>query len=138
MTEEKTLKAGAIILSSEQKGHVALLFRGKQGDRSFPKGHTDLGEEASDTMVREIKEETGLIVREIEKLPDLEYDHANGGTVSIRMFLVISEDDSLLKLEFPADKIEWIKYTDVIDKLTYENLKQYFSSIIPKIEKSLL
>lgn len=138
MTEEKTLKAGAIILSSENKDCVALLFRGKQGDWSFPKGHVESGEDTTNTMFREIKEETGLVVQLIEELPNLEYVNTSGEGVLIKMFLVISEDDSQSKLEFPTDKIEWVKYTDVINKLTYENLKQYFLSIIPRIEKNLL
>ena len=39
--KEKILKAGAIILSSENDGKIALLYRGNQSGWSFPKGHVD-------------------------------------------------------------------------------------------------
>ncbi|MHB1316543.1 MAG: NUDIX domain-containing protein [Minisyncoccota bacterium] len=133
MTVEKTLKAGAIILSATDKHKVALLHRGKQNDWSFPKGHIDLGEDATEAMIREIREETGLSVKILKELPTMEYPHATEGIVSTRMFLVESEDDSQLKKEFENDTIEWILSDQVITKLSYNNLKEYFSSIKDKI-----
>ena len=69
--KEKTLKAGAIVLSSENKNNIALLYRGNQNDWTFPKGHVDAGENAHQAMIREIYEETGLDVNFIKNLPDL-------------------------------------------------------------------
>lgn len=136
MTEQLVQKAGAIILSSEDKQNIALLYRGKQNDWSFPKGHIEQGENYTQTMIREILEETGLTVSIIQELPDHFYISPKEGTISTKMFLVISEDDSKLKLEFETDDIQWIPYTQVIEKLSYNNLKEYFTSIISVIEKA--
>ncbi len=133
MIKEKTIKAGAIILSNNNKENIALLYRGKQRDWSFPKGHVDLGENSTQTMLREIKEETGLIVKIIKNLPDLEYVSSSGENVSIKMFVVISEDDSKLKNEFENDDIQWIPYNKVIEKLSYDNLKDYFTFVSPMV-----
>jgi 8-oxo-dGTP pyrophosphatase MutT (NUDIX family) len=134
MSEEKILKAGAIILSSLDKNKVAILYRGKQNDWSFPKGHVELGENSTETMVREIKEETGLDTDIIKELPDLEYVHSDGQNISIKMFLVMSKDDSRLKLEFEKDEIEWVQFDEVNNKLSHDNLKEYFTYVLPMIQ----
>lgn len=129
MEKEKTLKAGAIILSKLDKNKIALLYRSRENDWSFPKGHIDEGESVVQAMIREIQEETGLIVRIIEKLPDFNYTSFSGEIVSLKMFLVKSENDSLLKTEFEDDDIQWILIDKVIETLSYDNLKDYFKLI---------
>ncbi|HBD24898.1 MAG: hypothetical protein A2566_00945 [Candidatus Zambryskibacteria bacterium RIFOXYD1_FULL_40_13] len=126
---EKIQKAGAIILSSENKNNIALLYRGREKDWSFPKGHVDLGENSTQTMVREMKEETGLTVNVIKPLPDMEYIHSNGNCISTKMFLVSSNDDTQLRLELEGDVIMWVSKDEVIEKLSYDNLKNYFRNV---------
>ncbi|NLE07507.1 MAG: NUDIX domain-containing protein [Parcubacteria group bacterium] len=136
MEQNKTIeKAGAIIFSNIDKNNIALLYRGKQQDWSFPKGHAEEGEESVQTMIREIKEETGLDVKILQSLPSLDYTHPNGNTISTKMFLVQSEDDSKVKLENPDDDIKWIAINEVSQTLSYDNLKEYFEKIYPILEK---
>lgn len=60
---DKTIqKAGAIIVSKSDENKIVLLHSGKQNDWSFPKGHIEEGEDPTGAMIREIKEETGLLV----------------------------------------------------------------------------
>ena len=135
MTNKTTQKAGAIILSSANKNKIALLYRGKQNDWSFPKGHIENGENPTNAMIREIKEETGLSVKLLRELAELNYIHPNGNTISTKMFLVQSEDDALLKLEFEIDDVKWTPIKDVCSTLSYDNLKEYFKKISHIIEK---
>lgn len=128
-TSSQVQKAGAIVLSGQDKNKIALLFRGKQSDWSFPKGHVDPGETVDVTMAREIKEETGLTVKVLRELPDLAYTTPSGENVALKMFLVESEDDTLLRTEHEGDKLEWVSLDDVVAKLSYDNLKTYFASI---------
>lgn len=66
-------KAGAIILSEDKKS-ILLIYRGKQQDYTFPKGHVEENEKLEEAMRREILEETGLTIKEIcTKLPPLIY-----------------------------------------------------------------
>jgi len=127
-------KAGAIILSKENKQNIVLLYRSRQNDWSFPKGHTEQSENSMETMIREIQEETGLFVHIVQELPDHFYTNPREGTVLTKMFLVDSEDDSKLKHEFEGDDLQWIPINQVIDKLSYDNLKEYFESIKPILE----
>jgi len=133
MVTEETQKAGAIILSSKDKQNIALLYRSKQNDWSFPKGHVDLGENPIQTMIREIKEETGLTVSVVQVLPDLNYTSSGGEVVSVKMFIAVSEDDSKLRLEFKKDDIQWIPYAEITKRLSYDNLKDYYTQVFPVI-----
>lgn len=133
--EKMIQKAGAIILSSKDRKNIALLYRGRQNDWSFPKGHVELGENDIQTMVREIQEETGLSVNIIKDLPDHFYISPREGKISTKMFLASSEDDLKLKLEFKEDDIKFIPCAEVIEKLSYDNLKEYFASVIKTVEE---
>ncbi len=132
---KSTQKAGAIILSKDDQNKIALLYRGKQNDWSFPKGHIEEGENPTATMRREIKEETGLSIIILRELPGINYTHPNGGNISTKMFLVQSEDDTLLRPEFKEDNIKWIPINEVSSILSYNNLKEYFKEIYHLIKK---
>jgi 8-oxo-dGTP pyrophosphatase MutT (NUDIX family) len=126
MTIKNIQKAGAIIFSKDDNKKIALLYRGRQKDWSFPKGHTEEDENPTETMIREIKEETGLLVSILHELPDIQYIHPDGSNILTKMFLVRSTDDSTLKTEFESDNIEWVPIDKVTSKLSYDNLKEYF------------
>ncbi len=127
-------KAGAIILSNVDKNKMALLYCAGHKDWSFPKGYIELGESAEAAMLREVKEETGLSVKIVKELPDLEYINYGGEHVSTKMFLVESKDDLELKPEFEGDEIKWFTYDEVVKMLTYDNLREYFKKILSDIE----
>ena len=135
MTNKPIKKAGAIILSSNDKHKIALLYRGKHNDWSFPKGHIEDGEDSINAMIREVKEETGLSIKILCELPEQNYLHPSGNTVSTKMFLVQSENDNLLKLEYKTDDIKWVPINEVISVLSYNNLKDYFKKVYHIINK---
>lgn len=128
-------KAGALILSSKSPHQLLLVYRGNHDDWSFPKGHTEEGEDALSTMKREIQEETGLEVGIIAELPPLSYHHKSGSQVVTDMFLVRSLDDSTLSIEHEGDKLAFFNLNEVGEKLTYENLQEYFKQARPLIDQ---
>ncbi len=131
-------KAGAIVLSKKNPALIALLYRSKQNDWSFPKGHIEEGESAAETTRREVMEETGLPVRLIDtELPPMEYEHKKDGHVVVHMFLMQSENDDTPMAEFKGDKIAWVPYKEVADRLSYDNLKKYYASVIEQVEKTI-
>jgi 8-oxo-dGTP pyrophosphatase MutT (NUDIX family) len=58
-----------------------------EGLWALPKGQIDAGESAAETAVREVREETGVSGRLVEKLGDVRYVYARGGE---RVFKVVS------------------------------------------------
>lgn len=130
-----TQKAGAVILNSKEDS-ILLLFRGPLKDWTFPKGHIEDGENELDAMIREVKEETGLDVDVIRKLPNLEYlISQTGENCVISFYLVKAKNDFDLKLEHQEDALEWVKIDEVCDKLSYADLKEYFNNIKEIIKK---
>jgi len=131
-------KAGAIVLSAKNKAKIVLIYRDVYKDWSFPKGHAEPGENSEETMMREIKEETGLDVKIIKELPEEFYTDKDEGEICTKMFLVISKDDSKIKPEFEKDKVEWISIEKVSEKLSYDNLKKYFNLVLPEIKNAII
>lgn len=130
-------KAGAIVLNQVNPELIVLLYRAKQKDWSFPKGHVEEGEEIAETTRREVREETGLPVRLLSKLSPMEYEHPAGDMVVVYMFLMQSENDSALKPETLDDKVIWFNFKEVYEKLSYDNIKNYYKIVLPEIEKTI-
>jgi 8-oxo-dGTP pyrophosphatase MutT (NUDIX family) len=134
-------KSGAIIISRDNPIFIALLYRANHDDWSFPKGHIEKNESPIEAAKREVLEETGLSVRLIsDDLPLMEYTHPNGDKIIVYMFLMQSQDDGNLKAEFNGDKIIWVPYREVANKLSYLNTREYFtavSSVFRRVIESL-
>lgn len=126
------------MLSQANPELIVLLYRAKQKDWSFPKGHIEDGEEIAETTRREVKEETGLPVKLLSKLSPMEYNHPTGDMVVVYMFLMQSEKDSALRPETIDDKVVWINFKEVYEKLSYDNIKNYYKTVLPKIKKIIV
>ena len=60
---KKETSCGAVIARQTENGREILLIRHMNGGHwAFPKGHVEAGETESETALREIREETGLLV----------------------------------------------------------------------------
>jgi 8-oxo-dGTP pyrophosphatase MutT (NUDIX family) len=66
---------------------AAIRPRGKEGVWALPKGRIDAGESAAETALREVREETGVEGRLVEKLGDVRYVYTWQGE---RIFKVVS------------------------------------------------
>lgn len=130
-------KAGAIILSQDNPELIVLLYRAKRKDWSLPKGHIEEGEKITETMCREVAEETGLSINLLSTLPPMEYNSPKGNMIIVYMFLVQSKNDSTLKPETLDDKVIWFNFKEVYEKLSYDNIKNYYKIVLPEIEKTI-
>ncbi len=122
------LKAGVIVVrSGPQEPEALLVFRGKHDDWSFPKGHCEAGESFEETAVRETLEETGLSVRLVQSLPDMEYTDGMANHVVVGMFLgALTDTSQKERIEYETDRVEWIPLSRVEATLSYQNLREYF------------
>jgi ADP-ribose pyrophosphatase YjhB (NUDIX family) len=129
-----TYKAGAIIINLNQMDKILLIFRGKEQDWSFPKGHVEENEDYKDTLLREISEETGITnLVKISSLPDFTFEHPIKGQITTKMFLGFAHEEQSLKTEKDGDQLKWTAIKEVSKKLSYENLKNYFIENLPQI-----
>ncbi len=125
----KIIKAGGIIVKEEQgKKFVLLVYRQKQNDWSFPKGHCEIGESCQIAATREIKEETGIDTILVKELPLEEY--INSKNEPCKMFMYhLKPLHFNTQPEHEGDLVEWVPIGQVRKRLSYKNLKIYFDKI---------
>lgn len=92
----------------------------------FPKGHVEGDETDIQTAVREIKEETSLVVAiNPDFHADLDYDMANGHHKHVVLYTALVPADS--KIDRQVEEISeygWFDYETARTNLSYENLKE--------------
>jgi 8-oxo-dGTP pyrophosphatase MutT (NUDIX family) len=125
------MKSGVILMRpGASEPEILLVFRGKHDDWTFPKGHVEAGESPEEAAVRETKEETGLSVKLVRRLADQVYWNEYEKDVVVAMFLAVRTDDTEKeRLEYELDRLEWVPVSQVEERLTYPNLKEYFKQI---------
>ena len=87
---KREFSAGGIVVRTVGgRPHVAAIRpQGKQaGHWVLPKGNIDPGETAAETALREVREETGIEARLVEKLGDVKYVYTWDGE---RIFKIVS------------------------------------------------
>lgn len=139
MNDTVIKKTGAIVLRDGiNDREILFLYRGKQKDWSFPKGHIEMGETSQKATIREIKEETGLDIKILNELPHLNYTLPSGDKAELLMFLAtpLSANQKLIK-EHSSDDLQWIPISEAKNFLSYQNLKEYLEIIYPKIKMPL-
>jgi 8-oxo-dGTP pyrophosphatase MutT (NUDIX family) len=84
---------GVLVRAIGGRDHVAAIRpRGREHVWALPKGRIDPGETAAETAVREVREETGVEGRLVEKLGDVRYVYTARweGASGERIFKVVS------------------------------------------------
>lgn len=131
----ETFKAGCFLVNTENK-NVALVFRQKQQDYSFPKGHLDEGETLEECAVRETAEETKRVAEIIKGYePFVEkYTTPRGEECVCYMYIAKDKGPSANTSE-DTHPTCWIPYDDVEEKLTYDSLKNTWRAVKGNIKK---
>lgn len=120
--------AGALIFHREGSERLYLLLKYPAGHWDFPKGNIEKGETPAETMVREVREETGLsdvvAVPGFEKVIDYFYNR-DGKRVhkQVVFFLAESKKDSVT-ISFEHQKFAWLPIGKALDVVTYSNSKK--------------
>ena len=127
---KKVIKAGCILIDKQNK-KVGLIFRKKQGDYSFAKGHLEKGETIIECAKRETEEETGRKIEIVsnKELGILSYITKKGENVDTYLYLAL--DQGILDKKIPDDlkeKLEWIEFDKVEEVLTHDDLKYFWDA----------
>ncbi len=88
---EREFSAGGVVVRVVRGRPMLAAIRpqGKpDGVWALPKGNLDPGESPADTAIREVREETGVEARLVEKLGDVRYVYTRRG--GVRVFKVVS------------------------------------------------
>ena len=88
---EREFSAGGVLIKRiKGRPHLAAIRpQGKpEGVWALPKGNLDPGEKPEQTALREVREETGVEGRLVEKLGDVKYTYTRPG--GVRVFKIVS------------------------------------------------
>lgn len=131
----ETIKAGCFLTNLKTKS-IALVYREKHKDYSFPKGHLDEGETIVECAIRETAEETKRKARVIAVYePFVErYTTPSGKKCACYMYIAIDTGESDNPSTDTHDT-HWIPFEEVEEKLSYESLKNTWSQVKDNIEK---
>lgn len=137
---KNTVSAGGVVLNKEGK---VLVVNQHGNSWSLPKGHIDEGEEKYEAAIREIYEESG--VRQLQYMYDLpSYERykiaLDGGDDKselkvIHMFLFKTNQETLCPIDPDNPEAKWVDRGDVAELLTHKKDKEYFLSIIDRLEE---
>ncbi len=124
MLQEKS--CGAVVFKKNSE-ICYLLLRYEAGHWDFVKGNVELNESERGTVIRELKEETGITdARFIEGFRvRIEYFYRRKGeTVHKEVaFFLVEAKTSEVKLSFEHIDYEWLNYQQANEKLTFRNAK---------------
>lgn len=124
---------GAVILNSEDK---VLICKSNKWNQQYviPGGHIEAGEKMEETLVREVKEETGLEVYDIQLLGITESIYSksfqNQKHFIFIDFICRSDSDQVV-LNEEAESYQWIELSQIED---YE-LEEFTANLLQELRK---
>ena len=129
-------KAGCILVNKDTK-QVALVYRDKFNDFSFPKGHVEEGESLIECAVRETEEEIKRKVKLVsEEVLCVDEYSSHEGDVSVYYYLGVDDGISDNSSTEVHDLI-WCDINNVDKKLTHERTAKMFLEVKNKIIDSI-
>jgi len=125
MLREKS--CGAVVLTKKDDSTRYLLLNYEAGHWDFVKGNVEINESEKETVVRELKEETGIT--EAQFIDDfrepIAYFYRRQG-LTIRkevIFFLMEAYSDKVQLSFEHIGYTWLDYQRAIEKLTFKNSK---------------
>ena len=125
----KVEKAGCILVNIKNN-KIGLIYRNKQKDYSFPKGHKENNETLVECAIRETAEETKrqCILYSNNPIAKEHYFDSKNDEVDMYYFLAIdkgkSDNDSL-----DTHELIWVSVEEVENKLSYDSLKKIWREV---------
>jgi 8-oxo-dGTP diphosphatase len=117
--------ADADPVESSPTTEILIVHRPKYDDWSFPKGKADPGESVEQTALREVREETGIDVRIIHRLPTVRYTYGRTEGIPrrkvVHYYLMEPASGSIEVNGYEIDRAEWTDPKQALDRLTYDH-----------------
>jgi 8-oxo-dGTP pyrophosphatase MutT (NUDIX family) len=125
MLREKSCGAVVFKRNSEEE---YLLLHYAAGHWDFVKGNVEPSENEEDTVMRELKEETGIVEAQfVEGFREtISYFYRRSGSTVHKevVFFLVQTVESRVTLSYEHIGYEWLNYEEAIERLTFENAKK--------------
>ena len=131
MIEERS--AGSVLYNESPSGKIFLLLNYPSGHWDFVKGNIEKGEKLRETVIREIREETGITdVEFVDGFEDkIEYHYQRDGDLVHKevIFFLAKTKMTDVKISHEHLGFLWLSFDEALKKLTYKNAKKVMEKI---------
>lgn len=132
---KKVKKAGCILINRKDNT-IALVYREKYKDFSFPKGHLEEGETIEECALRETAEETKHDAHFLEKGPSHISKYITPNGEDVELFYFIAEDKGpSCNTSTDTHTTFWVPIDEVEKMLTYDRGKKAWKLLKEKVKK---
>ena len=128
---------GLVVRRMRGRAYIAAV-RLKQGTvLALPKGHIEPGEKGAEAAIREVREETGIEGRLVEKLDDIRYWYTRDGARVLKVvsfFLLAYRGGSVENFQREeVEGAEWIPLEEAPTRLAYRGEKEMARAALSKL-----
>jgi 8-oxo-dGTP pyrophosphatase MutT (NUDIX family) len=134
----REFSAGGLVVRRMRGRPYVAAVRVKDGTLlALPKGHVEPGESGAETAVREVREETGIDSRMVEKLDDIRYWYTRDGARVLKVvsfFLLSYRSGSVRDYQREeVDSAEWVPLEEASERLAYSGEKKMARAALSKV-----
>jgi len=134
----REFSAGGLVVRRMRGRPYIAAVRVKEGTvLALPKGHIEPGESGAETAIREVREETGVDSRLVEKIDDIRYWYTRDGARVLKVvsfFLLAYRSGSVRDYQREeVDGAEWIPLDEAPERLAYRGEQQMARAALSKV-----
>lgn len=135
---EREFSAGGLVVRRMRGRPYIAAVRVKDGSvLALPKGHIEPGESGAETAIREVREETGVDSRLVEKLDDIRYWYTRDGARVLKVvsfFLLRYRSGSVRDYQREeVDAAEWVPLEEAPERLAYAGEQDMARAALSKL-----
>lgn len=141
---EREFSAGGVVVRRGAEGPECVVIvptrRAAGGGKvlTLPKGHPDDGESPEQTALREVREETGVHARVVERLEDVRYFYQRDGrkiSKIVTFFLLEHVDgDPERHVDDEVEVARWMPLPDAARELTYKGDRKMVEMALARLD----
>ena len=134
----REFSAGGVVLRNLRGCQHVVVVRVRAEILALPKGHPEPGETMKDAALREVREETGVVARHLEKLGDIRYWYARDGERVLKVvsfFLVGYRSGSVRDHDHEVEEALWIPLEEAPDRLAYKGEREMAATALARLRK---
>ena len=114
-------------------------MRNAQDLIALPKGKPNYGEDEIATAIREVREETGIEVKIVQKVSEIFYSFINFGITinkKVTFFLMEMISGNINDHDGEFDKVYWEKAEEALKMLTYQGERDVLEKAIKLVQNT--